>query len=71
MCVLYQDFDAGSLCLLRFECQVAPKNCSYIGGFSALGGRISSDEFDTNWPMCDWQTIEYPTQKSSYLTRVD
>ena len=33
MCVLYQDFDADSLCFLRFECQVAQKNAVTLVAF--------------------------------------
>ena len=36
MCVLYQDFDAGSLCLLRFECQVAQKIAVTLVAFQLL-----------------------------------
>ena len=36
MCVLYQDFDADSLCLLRFECQVAQKISVTLVAFQLL-----------------------------------
>ena len=36
MCVLYQDFDADSLCFLRFECQVAQKIADTLVAFQLL-----------------------------------